>query len=155
MQAELAMMMNPKELISEGVEGPLYDGNGNEDYDRPNLSADLMVMSRRLMVRPQAQQLVVDCDGNHDVPDPGAHEKPKIIVMLLQRRVATQRSAMAQEGQVLVPPVLHLPHPQQPVVGFGGSSDATDPGVPEQELQPPDRRLEGIASSYSPFGASA
>ena len=130
MQAELAMMMNPKELISEGGESLLQAGNGNEDSDPLNLFADLMVMSRRLMAMPQAQQLIVDCDGNHDVPDPGAHEKSMIVVMLLQRRVATQdstepqRSAMAQEGQVPVPPVLHLPHPQQPVVGFGGSSDA-------------------------------
>ena len=125
------------------------------DSDPLNLFADLMAMPRRLMVMPQAQQLIVDSDGNHDVPGPGAHEKPKIIVMLPQRRVATQRSAMAQEGQVFVPPVLHLPHPQQPVVGFGGSSDATDPGVPEQELRPPDKQLEGIASSYSQRSASA
>jgi hypothetical protein len=68
-QAELAMMMNPKELISEGVEGPLHDGNGNKDYDLLNLSADLMVMPRRLLVLPEAQQLIVGCDGDHDVTE--------------------------------------------------------------------------------------
>ena len=124
MQAKFAMMMNPEELISGRGESLLHDGNGNEDSDPLNLFADLMVMPRRLMVMPQAQQLIVDGDGNHDVLDPGAHEKPKIIVRLLQKRVATQRSACAQEGQVPVPPVLHRPHPQQPVVGFGDSSDA-------------------------------
>ena len=69
MQAELAMTMNPTELISEGVEGPLHDGNGNKDYDLLNLSADLMVMPRRLLVLPEAQQLIVGCDGEHDVPE--------------------------------------------------------------------------------------
>ena len=68
MQAELAMMMNPKELISGGGESLLHDGNGNEDYDL-NLSADLMVMPRRLMVLPEAQQLIVGCDGDRDVPE--------------------------------------------------------------------------------------
>ena len=62
------MMTNPEELISGRGESLLHDGNGNEDYDR-NLSADLMVMPRRLVVRPEAQQLIVDCDGNHDVPE--------------------------------------------------------------------------------------
>ena len=40
-------------------------------------------------------------------------------------------------------------------VVLSGSRDATDPGVPEEKLQPPNMRLEGIASSYSQRSASA
>ena len=160
MQAELAMTMNPTELISEGVEGPLHDGNGNKDYDLLNLSADLMVMPRRLVVRPEAQQLIVDCDGNHDAPEAmGDVSGMMKTTSLFERLVRApeesnyRKLTLSQEDAAArlsaVPPV--APNG----VVLSGSRDATDPGVPEKKLQPPDMRLKGKASSYSQRSASA
>ena len=160
MQAEFAMMMNPKELISEGGESLLQAGNGNEDSNPLNLFADLMVMSRRLMVMPEAQQLIVDCGGNHDVPEAMGDVSAIIKTTSLFERLVRapeesyyRKLTLSQEDAAAklsaVPPV--APNG----VVLSGSRDATGPGVPEKKLQPPDMRLEGLASSYSQRSASA
>ena len=159
MQAKFATMKNPKELISGGGESLLHDGNGNEDYDR-NLSADLMVMPRRLLVLPEAQQLIVGCNGDHDVHEAMGDvsvtiTKTSLFVRLVRAPEESNYHKLTLSQEDAAARLSAVPPVAPNGVVLRGSRDAIDPGVPEKELQPPDMRLEGIASSYSQRSASA